>query len=572
MAETYYQKHTKEKARNSELYKRMDADRLLLWLTKFKLMGRDGKTEVPNTRPITLNDPAVFFANVQSSLGAATEQRVVESDEKKLDANYIERFLDAAFGAAGLRRALRGEPQINPFVDEQNCIRGRAGARCLFQMVEDENGKEVLDADITPWDMRFATYSPGIKGLEYGAYETWKTKGAIEAQTWWNDEGRVKITPNLKNTDNEVLDVWDTEHNEIWLNASLVFEQPHDIGYTPVAVQVVTLGSMLADKDSQSHHGESLFFLIRDLVPELNELGTIIKTINFRTIEGALQEVTKQGRESKPAEFDKVTKAGSMVTTDFPNAYTNMPIQDVMRSFGQLLAVVETRIQRGSLSSIDLGIMPHQPPSAIALIQISEGRDQVFLPRLGSRGLLNQQLGYMIIDQVMKIGGTVELGAKGHKQSFQTSKLDGDYDIVFKYFVKDTKIDAARFSIARVASEYFDRRTVLAEVIQAEDPDGILLKKYRDEAEDLSPAVKRTRIIKALYETGDPDDEFEADQIALEAGMDIKRILAGEVPELPEKKAPPQLGMPVFGPTGEKSSAKKAAELSGTPTEETGGE
>jgi len=568
--ETYYIKHQKEKSRNSTLYTRMDADRRLL-TSKFKLLAKDGIHEIPNTRPITLNDPNVFFANVVSRLSAAVEQRVVESDDEGFDTASVEEFLDAAFGAAGLRRATRGEPQINPYFDEQSCIRGRLGARCLFQMVKGAEGKDVLDADITPWDMRYVTYSQGVNGLAWGAYESWKTRGVVESEQWFNDTHRVK-TISVKDKDNEVLDVWDTEHNEIWLNGSQVFEQAHDWGYTPVAVEIVPLGSMTADKDNQAQHGESLFFLIRDLVDELNELGTIAKTINFRSIEGALQEATKEGRTATPGKYDAVTKAGSVSAIDIGGGYSNMPIQDVMRAFGQLLSVVESRIQRGSLSSIDLGIMPGQPPSAIALIQISEGRDQVFLPRLGARGLLNQQLAFMIIDQVLKIGGSVELGAKGHKKAFQVSELDGDYDIVFKYFIKDTKVDAARYSIAGVAERYFDRRTVLSEVIQAEDPDGILLKKYRDEAEDISPIVKRTKIIKALYESGDPDDEFYADQLALEAGMDVQRILAGEVPEVPQKKAPASLPMPIFGATGEKSSAKKAAELQGTPTGEAGGE
>jgi len=278
---TYLDKVKEEEGRNSDLYERMDADNKLVF-DKFVLKDKDDNT-IPNIRNSTMNDPGVFLWNVQSSLGASTEHRVVETDDKNLDTTYIEELLEAGFGAAGYRRAQRGEWQINPFFDEQTCIRGRAGAKCIFQMVDD-----ILDADITPWDMRYVTYSKGIKGLDWAANRTTKTKGEIESESWYNSKFRVKAL-NLQAKENKVLEVLDTEHIEIWVEDKQVYEQPHTFGYTPVAIQVVTLGSMLADKDSLAHQGESIFFLIRDLIPELNELASIAKTINFTTIEGALQ-------------------------------------------------------------------------------------------------------------------------------------------------------------------------------------------------------------------------------------------------------------------------------------------
>ncbi|KKN24861.1 hypothetical protein LCGC14_0890630 [marine sediment metagenome] len=567
---TYLDKVKEQRTRKSALHARMDADKNLLYLVKYVMMGRDEHSPVPNIRNSTMNDPAVFFANITSNLGSAVEQRVVETDDDKLDTTSIEDFLESAFGAVGLRRAERGEPQINPFFDEQSCIRGRVGARCLFQMIDG-----VLDTDITPWDMRFVTYSPGKKGLDWGANTTWRTKEEIEAEAWVKDS--MGLTAALKGKgeeiDIEVLDVWDTVHNEIWVNNIKVFEQPHSFGFTPVAIQTVTLGSMLADKDALAHKGESIFFLFRDLVDELNELASIAKTINFRTVEGALQEATEEGRSASPGEdgtYEKVTRPGSITTVDKGGGYANMPIQDVMRAFGQLMGVVESRIQRGSLSSIDLGIMPGQPPSAIALIQISEGRDQVFLPRLGVRGLLNQQLSHMIINQVKQIGGTVELGARGHKKSFNVSQLEGEYDITFKYFIKDTKVDAARYSVAAAAGNLISEKTKRRDIMQLEDPEGEEQQLRIEEAELLFPVIKQTRVIRALAESDDDDQVFEAEMASLSMGISLDRLMAGEAPELPP--APEQRPQPLeLGIGGGTTSAQKASDLQRTPVSEEGG-
>ena len=565
---TYLDKIKEQQDRNGALYSRMEADKNLLYLKPYIMMGKDGKKAVPNIRNATMNDPAVFFANVVSNLGSASEQRVVETDDEKLDTAYIEKFLDAAFGAVGLRRAERGEPQLNPFFDEQSCIRGRVGARCLFQLVDG-----VIDADITPWDMRYVTYSPGVKGLDWAAYTITKTKEQVEAEEWVKKSQGLADALESTQGEIEVTEVWDTEHNEIWVNKKLVFMQAHTFGFTPVAVQVVPLGSMLADKDSLAHSGESIFFLFRDLVDELNELASIAKTINFDTVKGALQEATEEGRSAKAGKHEELTKPGSVVTTDKGGGYSKMPIADVMRSYGQLMAVVESRIQRGSLSSVDLGIMPGQPPSAIALIQISEGRDQVFLPRLGVRGLINQQLSYMIIDQVKQSGGSVELGARGHKQAWNVSKLEGEYDITFKYFVKDTKVDVARYSVASAAGNLISEKTKRRDVLQLEDPEGEETELRIEEAEMLFPVIKQTRVIKALAESKNDDHVFEAEIAAVSMGISLDKMMAGEVPELPP--SPEQRPQPLplqLGVGGGRTSAQRAADLQRTPVSEEGGE
>ncbi len=558
-----------KESEQAELTKRMDEDKDLLYLKKYVLKDLDDQ-EFPNIINITLNDAAVFAANVLSALGSTSQQVAVESGDLKLDTHYIEEFQKVATNAANARLRKQGLPSLNAHTDEQVSVRGRACKRCLFRM---ENG--ILIPDITSWDARYVTYEMGEDGLAWGAYKTTRQKGLIEAE--YSEELKRYSVP-LTAKFAEVLDVWHTKGNEVWVGGKKIREQEHTYGYTPIVIQVVSLGSMLADKDSLAHQGESIFFLIRDLLPELNRLVSILQTINMKTASQALQWGTKEGTRAIPPDHEDVTAPGAITSIEVPGGLFPVPIDDIKRTATLLHQMIETRVQRGSLSSIDLGTLQF-PLSAVALVEIGEGRDQVFIPRLQAKALLNQELAEMFTKQVIQIGGSVELGVSGHKRKFETSKLKGEYETTYKYFVKSPKIDIARYSVAMNAERYLDEDTILRDILQVEDPDGIKKKRYYDMAAQLSPAVMRTRIIKALAEEGGDDEQFEAELMSAEAGMELQRILAGEVPELPE---PPTKGggeapvVPLLGKGGQRGgarlSATKAAELKKKPRVEVGEE
>lgn len=562
-----YKKLVEEKeGEQSELIARMNEDKDLLYLKKYILKDLDGRA-FPNIINITLNDAAVFAANVLSALGSTSQQVAVESEDLKLDTTYIEEFQKAATNSANARLRKQGRPHLNPFFDEQLCVRGRAAARCLFRM---EDG--VLIPDITNWDTRYVTYEMGIDGMAWGANKTTRSKNLIESE--YNEE-LVRYGVPITGKGAEVLDVWSTEHNEVWVAGNKILEQPHDYGFCPIVYQIVTLGSMLADEDSLAHQGESIFFLIRDLVPELNRLVSILQTINMKTAAQAMQWETKEGPRATPPDHEDVTGPGAMVSAEMGGGLKPIPIDDIKRTATLLHQMIETRVQRGSLSSVDLGTLQF-PLSAVALVEIGEGRDQVYLPRLDAKARLNQELAEMYTKQVIQIGGSIELGVSEHKRKFETSKLKGAYETTYRYFVKSPKIDIARYSVAMNAERYLDKLAILRDVLQVEDPEGILKRRNYDIAAEVSPAVMRTRIIKDLAESGDEEMEFEAELMSAEMGMDLQRVLAGELPEAPEVTegggAAPVV--PLLGKGGQmggaRLSATKAAEMKRTPIEGVG--
>ena len=549
----------------SGLHARMDADRQLVELSKYALVDVNNKV-VPNSISVTLNDPAVFATNVEAALSGAAEQVIVESDDKDFDTAYVEDIIKASFASANSRLSKAGRFLINPFEDQQMCRRGRGVARCLFRMGKDKQ----LICDITPWDSRFFYYKMGQDGMEWGAYETVRSKGQLRAEY-----PKAEIMGE-DNDETVVWDCFDSTRNEIWADEIEVFEQPHPHGYPPLVVQLVPMGSMLADKESRAAEGESIFFLIRDLIPELNRLVSIIQSLNMKALDNALLWKSQVGIEATPPRHRDLTGPGSITTADIGGGAEPVQYGELKRSAYLLHTMIETRIQRGSLSNLDLGIMGNQPWSAVALIEIGEGRDQVFLPRLGARGLLKQQLAEMIIDQIIKTGATsVEIGTRGHKRSFDVRKLQGEYEIAFKYFIKSPKIDAARFSMAVGVGNLIPDKAKRRDILQREDPEEDERQLRWEEAERLSPAIKMNRTIMSLLELakrGDKHAEFEAEVMSAEMGMNLKQMLAGDTQQIPkpEEAEKPEPLVPLFEKGG--GSARRAAQLKATPRAEEGEE
>lgn len=241
-----------------------------------------------------------------------------------------------------------------------------------------------------------------------------------------------------------------------------------------------------------------------------------------------------------------------------------VPYGELKRSAYLLHQMIESRVQQGSLSKFELGAFT-QPMSAVALIEIGQGRDQVFLPRLGARGMLKQQAAEKIISQVLSLGvSTVKLGTRGHQREFKVNKLEGEYSIEYKYFVKSPTLDLSRFSMAAAAGDLIPETAKRREILQREDPEEDERMLRWEEAERLSPIIKQYRIIKSLREReedGDKDAGFEADLMEAESEATLGTVLSGQVSQVPqpEKDQKPQNPhIPLFGGGG--AAQKKQAE------------
>jgi hypothetical protein len=567
---TDYKKLVEEKeAELSDIYSRMKTDRDLVNLVKQnKLTDVDGKP-MPHTVYVTLNRPAVFDWNVRSALGKASERLEVTTEDKKLDTSYIEDFIKAGFRAADRRLTDRGSYRLNEFLDEQFCRRGRGAVRCLFQIKEtkDENGKpvKVLMPDFSLWDTLFYSSAMGVEALDWAAYRCTRKRDEILSEY-----------PDIevKNKKEEVLDIWTTQGNIVYVGDQKILEQEHKWGFCPVAQRIVPLGSMGADEDSYKYHGESIFFLIRDLESEINDFVSIVKNMTLRALDRAKQ-FTSDDRTNPVPDYEDTEKPGTIVGVG-KGAVQLMPLGEIQNSALVLQRKIDTAIEQGTMSDLLIN-GPDFEMSAVALLQVGEGAEQVFMPRLGSRGVLKQYLAEMMIAQTIqqaKMHGTnsVELGARGHKRTFDVSKLEGAYDIEYFYHTTSPSLDAARVAMAGSYGNLIPDKSKRREILMRDDPDEDERILGWEEAERLSPRVKLFRRIRDLAEEaerGDPYAEFEAELLCADMGVNLEQMLSGQVdqtPQVEEEQKPTQM-VNMWG----KSSAKKSAEIQATPEGATNG-
>jgi len=499
-----------------KLYERMDTDANLLYLKKYTLTDTKGRA-VPDIVNVTLNKPAVFSANVFSALGGVKQQVEVMTENKGIDTSYIEEWQKAVFKAANWRLVRRQMPTLDMFADGQFCFRGRHGRRVLCREVDGE-----FIPDITPWDGKFLRYGMGENGLVWAAYKTKRQKELVEAEY----PGVV-----CKGRDAEVIDLWTPEFNCVYVDSKAIFEQYNPYGEVPVVIETVTLGygNILIGDNSIEHTGESIFFLIRDIVPQINMLVSILQTLNLKLVKPPQQFASKEGKDATPPEYEDATGMGSITSVDIGGGVVPVSYGDARNAAQMAYNMMEKAIQEGGYTDIDIGNVT-QPFSAVALITIGETKDQIYMPRLAAKESLNVQTAQMFTRQALQIGGSLKVGVPGHQDSFNTTLIDGDYTTDYKYFVKSPKTDIARMSVANAASKWYPRKYVLGEVLQVEDVNEVEREWQIQEAELISPNVKKHRVIMALLEEaekGDDNAAREAQIMAMELGVSLELLKKG---------------------------------------------
>ena len=159
----------------------------------------------------------------------------------------------------------------------------------------------------------------------------------------------------------------------------------------------------------------------------------------------------------------------------------------------------------------------------------------------------------MGIRQALLTGATnVEVGTGGFKRTFDLRKLQGEFTIVFKYFIKSPQVEAARSSLALTQRGLIPDRAIRRDTLQREDPEGDERWLRWEEAEHLSPAIKMNRTILALTEMAEKGDKhagFEAELMSAEMGVNLQQMLAGETAQQPkpEEDEKPKPLVPIFG-------------------------
>ncbi len=517
----------------ADIYKRMDQDMHLINLQRYVMM--DSQTEprpVPDIVNVTLNLPAFMATNILTDIGSASEQVVVESRDPEFDTHFVEDFIGACTDAANERNKKLGWLSLNEFTDGQLAIRGRAARRVLFRNVE---GK--LVKDISNWDTRHVTYELGHDGLQWAALHMKKSKDLVAAQ--------YGVLIAAQETD--VLDVWTPTHNEIWVDGNKIIEQEHSYGFTPVIIEIVSLGSggYLLDEHNKAAEGESIFFMIRTIVPELNRLASIMQTLNLKAVKPPMQYESKEGGRATAPDYPEM---GDVISTDISGGVKPINYGDAQRSAAIAQRTLMEAFEGGGITASELGLLGQPAASGVALLIAGEGRDRIFHPRLVSKGNLNVATARMGIKQTKQAfgGATIPIGTEGYEADFNLSKLDGEYKIHYSYSIRSQQVEAGRASLAASFGNLIPDHSKRVDILHRDDPEGDERLLRAERAERTSPSISKFQEIKALTELG---RDFEAELLATELNLDVDRLLAGEVPDRPpvQPEQDPKQVLSLFG-------------------------
>jgi len=545
-----------------DLYTRMDRDRKLYQLEAFELKDLAGE-KITSVRNLTLNDPATYAKRVTDALMGATPQTVVTGKGMKKLADkkttVVEQFLNNYFMMADERLANLGiAGGLDAAIDGQLCIRGGAAVRSAPHM--DDDGE--FAPDIMIWDRRYVSWESGPKGLEWANYRTERGKAQIKQLYGLDVVGDT----------GKVLDLWTPTDNFIYIDEVLKDTQPHTFGFVPVIIEACPTSAFLRDEGWIAHDGESIYATVRDLYEALNQLATVLNTINMRAFQGSLQTQTED-----PAKFnleDSPFDERQLIPLKVGEKIELIPIADIKRATLYLLQLIEQRLQRGSLAATDYGNL-NFPLSAVAIKTLSEARNSLLVPLIHAKSMLKSRLSKMLTRQWIDGAFEAYLGQEGEEVSYSPAELEGTYKITYKYFPVTPVENIANYAVADVAREYLDEEKVLEEILHVQDPHAVIMKRRSERADKVIPELDLLHMAMAKVDEGLP---LEAALIAGKLGLSLEELKAGEVDEkkvMQGLSAPGGEGGPrgkqlvdVFGRQGGKpgarSSQQESAEMEAT--------
>ena len=539
MEERNYVQLVKDKL-SEEIYTRMEDDRKLFELDPYVMRGKNN-VKVDDVINVTLSIPARLAAFVESALGNTEEEIVVTSDDRQVDTALIEDFIRRSMKAADDRSVRRGEPSMDGFFNQQLCRRGRAAARVMYQVIDG-----VLVPDIALWDTGFVASEPGLEDLAWGAYKVTKSKAIIDSEPWAIQNKYIESKKEA-----EVIEVWDEEKQVIYVAGNQILAEPHSFGAPPICIQGVSLGSHGANKESQKYRDESILLLVRGTIPEFNRLMSIMQTLAF---DGMKPSFTWPSKDALAPPPEGLTP-GTGYAIEAGNAVGLITYGQATQQATMVYQLMLREIQESGLTAIQIGNLEFTL-SAVALIELGQSRDQIYRPRLKSKGDLKTSIAWKGIEQVIASGASkVEVGYRGHRRIFDVSKLEGEYQIEFKHYPNSPTTLLALITLANAAESWLDRQTILEETIRVRDPAKVMRRKWIDMAIANSPMLTMRAQIEAFFKE---DRKEEANILATELGLTVDQILSGQVPQTQGQPGQP-------GQEGQKPQPEELLSLLGKP-------
>tara|TARA_Y100000310_G_scaffold205640_1_gene206013 strand:+ start:2033 stop:3715 length:1683 start_codon:yes stop_codon:yes gene_type:complete len=535
------------------LHDRMDSDAALAGLARHKLTNASGE-EVPGGISVTMPDPGIFLKVVAAWIMEAKWQTVVEGKLTGKQQNMIEGFLNDLEEDVDERLSKTEYGNLLPFLASHICGRGWIAARRVWLW---DDKREMTYLDVVPIDMRYCSYERSKGCYDWVGVRSLRSKASILKE--------YEITIRGGDTEVEVVDWWNDEREEIWIDKKLVPSTPqrpmpntHRIGYPPFVIVPAPEGFMFLDRGYMTKRGESIFFLGRDTFEEYNRIVSIDQSLALLSLAPPYQKVTSPNEPKSPYP----NEPGS--TYDLPDAakYELIPQPDINMAGRQAFAVISAAIQRVGVNNIDLGNIS-QPTSSIWITEQTEIRSKLIGPRLRAIADFKKLSARMDIDQYQKGNFNALVGKQGKKTHYSATDLgDPDtYDILYQGMSRSKKQEIANMALFN-ASAGLSLKTRLKDILLHDDPDGEMVRIDAERAEEADPALFFFRKAYSLAVEAQNLTGLEADKTNLESMMLVRKgeeLLRGasEPTQIPKPKANSNMLLPLLGEKGMKGNSQQ---------------
>jgi hypothetical protein len=502
------------------LYSRMDKDKDLIYNTAYQFDDYNGKP-IPRSFNVTVPMAADFYKKVVSRLVTCSRQPIIKCSDNNFNIGIVENFILDSEIEVDNYLVNRGWEASFPSNVAYACARGICAEQHLWRI---EGG--VLIADTRPLDSRRLTFEYGSKNLAWAAYTMYRNRAAAEEE--YGITGGSKIV--------EVVDAWDTERHQIFIEKKLVVDEANIYGYVPFCISLVNVGAGLREKDSISHNTESIFWPHRDMYDEINFIASVLKAHSFESIRPALQMPSSDGKSGRvPNEYPS---GGSI--TPVEQAIVPMPRADMINSLRAYQSMIDAVIQKASLSPTEYGNVSF-PMSAVALARLMSTSGDILAPRLQALGRLYQLRFDMIRKQCSKFG-KIELGDELNKRIYDPKDLQGAYTVSFRYATETLEEMASRAAIAQGVKGIISDQTVRRTIMMLNDPDGEEQRIEAEEARRINPELQLFEQIHSLIDIGTEESMIEAaiEMDRLEKLLRSRSMGNVTAPSVEKKPAPTQ--------------------------------
>lgn len=527
--------HKEKKKELSSLYTRQDADATALQDPSYTLTDKDGKT-VRNVLSMCANKLQLFDAYVEASLGRAKENLVVESNNKSVDTGKIEEVANAMWAQINQKRRKQGRWPIDSVIDQFSCRRGSAGMSITANQIKDEEGGERLDIEAVAWDPRWSTFIMGENEPEQAGREIEMKKDEIESQPLAKAKKFLLSSPKAIQTE-----IWTTKEHIFYIDEKEAFKEPNPYRFVPVPWQEVPVGSMLQDKSIEQYRGESILYMVRDLINEYNRILSILNTKSFQSIKPPMQADTELALPDDG--YEELTGMGKMTKVDKQNAIHPVMLPDLRESAIAILNELKEMLNDSTLSRITLGSLPSGGLSAVALLQVVQGQGQIYMPRLGVRGLIKQTATEYLFKMIKALKLTsFTIGSPGNSKTYPIKILDGQYDISYVYTNSSAESDSAQIALAQTHKNLglLPDKIILKDVLKRDDWQGDYYEMLWQRMEQRVPTIAIFREMMAgsfLYKERGDDAVLAELKIAEQyLGVTAEQMKRGVLPQMEQEK------------------------------------